>query len=112
MDTGAIAELSIPITITLGAFIMIVYLRKFKNIERMAMIDKGLSPDLFKGAGTTVTPLRWSLLLIGCGLGLLFGHFLDYAFDMKEVAYFSMVFIFGGAGLGLAYIIESKKSTK
>lgn len=42
-----VLAISLPIIITLGAFIMVVYLRKYKNIERMAMIDKGLSPDLF-----------------------------------------------------------------
>jgi hypothetical protein len=110
--TEAIMGVSIPIIITLGAFIMVVYLRKYKNIERMAMIDKGLSPDLFKDAESTVTPLRWSLLFIGCGMGLLTGYWLDRAFDMEEVAYFSMIFIFGGVGLGLAYMIESKKSAR
>lgn len=104
--------MTVTIIITLGAFIMVVYLRKYKNIERMAMIDKGLSPDLFKDVESKATPLRWSLLLIGCGLGLLSGYSLDNAFGMKDVAYFSMVFIFGGAGLGLAYIIESKKSAR
>jgi hypothetical protein len=29
---------------------------------------------------------------------------------MGDVAYFSMIFIFGGLGLGLAYLIEEKKS--
>jgi len=28
---------------------------------------------------------------------------------MEEVAYFSMLFIFGGAGLGISYIIEEKR---
>lgn len=110
MHTEAIMGISLPIIITLGAFVMVVYLRKYKNIERMAMIDKGLSPDLFKDTESKVTPLRWSLLFIGCGIGLLLGHWLDRAFDMEEVAYFSMLFIFGGAGLGMAYVIESKKS--
>ena len=39
-------------------------------------------------------------------------YFLDSAFRMEEVAYFSMIFIFGGGGLGLAYIIEEKKAKK
>jgi hypothetical protein len=29
---------------------------------------------------------------------------------MEEVAYFSMVFLFGGAGLGISYMIEEKKN--
>jgi hypothetical protein len=40
------------------------------------------------------------------------GYWLDRAFDMEEVAYFSMIFIFGGLGLGLAYLIEEKNQKK
>ncbi|MEO7991239.1 MAG: DUF6249 domain-containing protein [Chryseolinea sp.] len=99
------------IVITLGAFIMVIYLRKFQNVERMAMIEKGGSPDMFNSLRqrNTSFPLRVSLLFIGAGLGLLMGYFLDSTFDMEEVAYFSMLFIFGGLGLGAAYLIEEKK---
>ncbi|MBX2915936.1 MAG: hypothetical protein KF856_11770 [Cyclobacteriaceae bacterium] len=100
----------LPIIITLGAFVMIVYVRKFENLERMAIIDKGLTPDLFKKERSTSGALRAALLLIGGGLGLLMGYWLDQVFRMQEVAYFSMLLIFGGAGLGLAYLIEEKKN--
>jgi hypothetical protein len=49
---------------------------------------------------------------MGAGTGLLFGYFLDRSWDMEEVAYFSMLFIFGGLGLGIAYIIEERKQAK
>ncbi len=102
----------LPIIITLGAFVMVVYIRKYDNIERMAIIDKGLSPDLFKRQRSTSGALRASLLLIGAGLGLLLGYWLDTAFDMEEVAYFSMIFIFGGLGLGIAYLVEEKNQKR
>jgi hypothetical protein len=54
--------------------------------------------------------LRGSLLLIGAGVGLLLGNMLDRMLDIDEpVAYFSMLFIFGGLGLGGSYLIEEKK---
>lgn len=113
----------IPIIALVGTFMMIFYLRKYQNIERMAMIEKGVALDfLSKEDGTsffaprrrnTSIPLRLSLLLIGAGLGILTGHLLERNFFMEsEVAYFSMLFIFGGVGLGLAYIIEEKKNEK
>ena len=111
MEVAALGVL-LPIIITLGAFVMIVYIRRYENIERMAIIEKGLSPDLFKKARSTSGALRASLLLIGAGIGLILGYWLDNAFGMEEVAYFAMLFIFGGAGLGLAYIIEEKKNSK
>ena len=100
----------LPIIITLGAFVMIVYIRKFSNIERMAIIDKGLSPDLFKKESSASGTLRAALLLIGIGIGFLMGVWLDRVFDLEEVGYFSMLFIFGGLGLGMAYLIEEKKA--
>lgn len=106
----AVLGVMLPIIATVGAFIMVVYLRKFQNMERMAIIDKGLDPALFKIERTTAGALRSSLLLIGAGVGLLMGYYLDRTFDMEEVAYFSMLFIFGGIGLGLAYVIEERKS--
>jgi hypothetical protein len=101
--------MSIPIIITIGAFFMVAYIRKFVNLERMAIIEKGLSPEMFKNEGTISFSLRASLLLIGVGLGFLMGYALDEMFRMREVGYFSMLFIFGGIGLGLAYILEEKK---
>lgn len=95
---------------SVGILVMIVYLRKYTNEERMAMIDKGQQPMNFNKKSNTSIPLRFSLLLIGGGLGLFVAYFLDDAFHMEEVAYFSMLFIFGGAGLGLSYIIEEKKA--
>lgn len=100
----------LPIIITLGAFIMVVYIRKFVNIERMAIIEKGLNPDLFKTEKSASGTLRASLLLVGIGIGFLVGYWLDRTFDMEEVGYFSMLFIMGGLGLGLAYLIEEKKA--
>lgn len=101
----------IPIITVVGLFTMIVYLRKYENQERMAMIDKGVDPQFFNvsKARNTSWPLRASLLLIGGGIGLLLGYFLDRAFYMEEVGYFAMLFIFGGIGLGTSYLIEEKK---
>jgi len=107
----AVLGVMIPIVAMIGSFIMVVYLRKFENMERMSMIDKGLDPSFFRSRNyrNTSIPLRASLLLIGAGVGLLFGYWLDSITFMDEVAYFSMLFIFGGIGLGLSYLIEERK---
>ncbi|NOT77070.1 MAG: AtpZ/AtpI family protein [Cyclobacteriaceae bacterium] len=112
METDVIVPIMgimLTIIITLGFFIMIVYLRKFQNIERMSIIEKGLSPEMFKKEAEPTT-VRWALLLIGVGIGFLMGYWLDRTFDMEETGYFSMLFIFGGIGLGLAYLHEEKRS--
>ena len=81
----------------------------------MAMIEKGVSADLLtdvKSPGGFSFSLRASLLMIGVGVGILLAYFLDRSWEMEEVGYFSMLFIFGGMGLGLAYIIEERKQRK
>ena len=103
----------IPIIAIIGGVIIVIYLRKYANDERMAMIEKGVDPSIFSARKRDDSgPLRASLLLIGAGIGLLLGYFLDNAYRMEEVAYFSMLFIFGGLGLGAAYLIEEKKQRK
>src|SRR5687768_11839167 len=107
---GHTIAIFIPIIGIICLVIMIIYLRKYENDERMAMIEKGIDASMFtKKVRNTSGALRASLLLIGAGFGLLFGYFLDYNFRMDHIAYFSMLFIFGGAGLGAAYLIEERK---
>jgi len=108
----AIMGIMIPIISVIGLFITLIYIRKFQNLERMAIIEKGLSPDLFKQESSTAGTLRGAMLLIGAGLGLLMGYWLDRSFNMEEVGYFAMLFIFGGVGLGIAYLIEEKNNRK
>lgn len=94
-----------------GICTTIVQLRKYANIEYMAMIEKGVDPQYFnvRRPLNTSWALRVSLLLIGGGVGLLLGDFLDRNYHMEEIAYFSMLFICGGIGLGASYLIEEKK---
>lgn len=109
MDVAVIGVF-IPIVAILGVIVIVVYLRKYENEERMSMIDKGISPGDFKREPSNSSwPLRFSLLLIGAGLGLMMGYFLDAHTRMDDVAYFSMIFIFGGLGLGCSYLIEEKR---
>jgi hypothetical protein len=110
METESLA-IMIPIVALIGAFTTIVYLRRYENQERMAMIEKGVDPKLFnmRRRQNSSFSLRAALLLIGGGIGLMLGYFLDMSFRMEEVGYFSMLFVFGGIGLGASYLIEEKK---
>lgn len=101
----------IPIIAIVGAVYIVIHLRRYQNTERMAMIDKGVDPALFaKKTRNTSGALRAALLFIGAGVGLLLGASLDKAFDMEETGYFSMVFVCGGVGLLIAYLVEEKKA--
>jgi len=109
--TGVLAVM-IPIVAIISVFTMVVYLRRFENAERMAMIERGVDPTLFtkKQRGSTSGPLRAAMLLIGGGVGLLLGYFLEASTDMRApLPYFAMLFICGGIGLGIAYLVEERK---
>lgn len=113
---GLIVALCVTLPL-IGFFIMMVYLRRIENAERMAMIDKGLDPTFFatKKKGGSSATLRVALLLIGVGVGILGGFILDellnpgFRMGGNPIPYFMMVFIFGGLGLLSAYLIEEKK---
>ncbi len=109
MDVAVIGVF-IPIVAIVAISAIIVYIRKFENEERMAMIDKGMNPKDMKVVRNTSFPLRFSLLMIGVGVGLFVGYILDSNTYMDEVAYYSMIFIWGGLGMGLSYVIEEKKN--
>jgi hypothetical protein len=101
------------IIVPLGAFVMIVYLRKYENAERLAMIEKGMEPGLTRSRGGAFGTLRFALLGIGIGLGLLVGNFLARNTNLEEeVGYFSMIFVFGGLGLLASYIVQLKREEK
>ena len=87
---------------------MVVFLRRFENIERLKMIEHGIDPHSGKQRGRG--GLKFALVAIGVGIGLLIGNILDSSgIVYEEVAYFSMAFIFGGIGLLAGYLIEAKQ---
>ncbi|PWK28780.1 hypothetical protein LV89_00332 [Arcicella aurantiaca] len=103
-----IVGMLIPIIGTIGLFTMIVFIRKYENDERMAMIAKGITPP--QKMSNPVNPshsLRWGFILIGFGVGLLMGSVLEALTHIDDdVAHFSMIFIFGGLGLLASYFYQ------
>ena len=122
-------EILIPIVMFAGGFAMIfgiVYLRTKQN---MAMIEKGMNPKT-KGQHrpTPYLNLKWGLLLVGSGLGLLIAYLLDNTLLYKVghtvgrwsggefetnganvSIYFALIAIGGGLGLITSYRIEKKE---
>ncbi|MBN1416699.1 MAG: hypothetical protein JW973_16480 [Bacteroidales bacterium] len=83
-----------------------------RNRERMALIEKNADPSILKsGSNGTFRqfPIKFGMLLMGVGLGILFGSILQATTVLKEeVAYTAMIFLFGGAGLFASYFIAKK----
>ena len=106
--------LFIPILSVIGIVLVIIYLRRYSNIERMAMIEKGINRGEWWGGETNSSiALRLALFFLGIGCGFLMGEVLRELTGFREpICYFSMLFIFGGAGLFASYVIEEKKNKK
>jgi FtsH-binding integral membrane protein len=104
------------VLIIFGAIFGIVFvIAQARNRERMAMIEKGVSPKDFM---TDRKPnsygiLKWAMLLVGLGFGLFIGSLLEaYTSISEEPAYFASALFFGGAGLFAAFTIAKKAEEK
>ncbi len=106
-------DILIPISFFAFVFATFYIYISTRNKERMAMIEKGADPTLFKtkAPNTMFFTLKAGLLFIGVALGVLFGNLLTNGAGMEEgPAYVSMIFLFGGIGLVIGYLFQSKKT--
>lgn len=108
---GVLAGIIIP----LSFFIMIFGIVYLNKREKLAMIERGMDPRSYKPRSAPYQNLKWGLLLIGAGLGLFLAFTLNQSVyksldeDSIPALYFSLIAMFGGAGLFLSYRIEKKE---
>lgn len=109
----------IPISLFLGGFAMVFGIRYFSNKEKMAMIERGIDPGIHKATPKPFLSLKFGLLLVGLGIGLLVALFVVRAMfggnvmdrgneDQAVAVYFGCLGVFGGLGLIVSYAIEKK----
>ncbi|WP_316828319.1 DUF6249 domain-containing protein [Pedobacter miscanthi] len=108
----------VPISLFLGAFAMVFGIRYLSNKEKMAMIERGIDPGIHKATPKPFLSLKFGLLLVGLGIGLLvalfivrsmFGSNMAHGEEGQAVAvYFGCIGIFGGLGLIVSYLVEKK----
>lgn len=71
------SENLVPMVIMTGMFAMIFGIAYVRSRENMAMIEKGLNPRQKDVRPTPFVNLKWGLLLIGAGLGLVLAIIVD-----------------------------------
>ncbi len=108
----------VPLTFFIGTFAMVFGIRYLSNKEKMAMIERGIDPGVNKATPKPFLSLKFGLLLVGLGLGLLvalftvrgvFGSEMTHGEEGQSVAiYFGCIGIFGGFGLITSYFVEKK----
>ena len=94
------------------AFFAMVYGIVFlivRKKERVALIAKGADASIFGSPKNQPSSLKWGLLLVGIGTGILLGKVLAVYTSMnEEPAFFSMICLFGGIGLIVYHLIANK----
>ena len=103
--------LMVPIIGSIGLFTMIIFIRRFENIERMAMIERGLNPKdtrRFLGKRDPYRPLRFGFTAVGIGAGLFIGNL---CFNDEGVIA-GVIVLFGGIGLLSGYLLQMVLQSK
>jgi len=102
-------EVLIPLIVFSSIFgIFYVYLNT-RNKERLSLIEKGADASLFASKKTNKfnLTLKIGMLAVGIGIGILIGSLLSsYTTLDEEVAFPSMIFLFGGLFLVANAIID------
>lgn len=117
------AEALIPIFGILATFgipgVIVLWYLYSRHRERMRLIEKGLTPEEVKSYFTEAkkpknpfNTLKWGILFLFVGLGIVISNLLYNVYDLDEGIGVGIVFVFGGAGLVLYYIIIASKEKK
>jgi hypothetical protein len=90
----------------------IVYLI-VRRKERLHLIEKGADVSLFKTKNTVPSELKWGLLFVGIGVGIILGRvFAAYTYLGEEASYFSMICLFGGLSLVIYHFLALNMEKK
>jgi len=86
----------------------IVYIA-LRHKERMTLIKTGGNASSIESKGNILGSLKWGMIFIGIGLGIIIGKIIATSTTMEEeAAFFSMICLFGGVALMLYYIIANR----
>jgi len=105
----------VPLIVFASIFGMVYVWLTTRNKERLALIEKGADASLWniKRSNRANYTLKIGMLAVGIGIGVLVGSLLDtYTTLDEEVAFPSMIFLFGGGFLIANAMIERKTSEK
>lgn len=101
----------VPIGFFLAIFAILYVYWTTRTKERLALIDKGADASIFKTEPSKYALLKWGIFLIGLSVGVITGFALANVVN-EVVAFFTMIFFFGGVGLIIAYFVTSKLAKK
>lgn len=106
------SEVLVPILVPLGFFALIFGIVYMNKKENLAMIEKGMNPKEWSNRPAPYKNLKWGLLLLGAGIGLMLAYFITQYMlhdDENPALWFALIAIGGGSGLVASYRIEKKE---
>ena len=104
-------DIFVPTGFFLAIFAILYVYWSNRTRERLALIEKGIDAGIFRSTPSKYALLKWGIFLIGAAIGVIAGYGLSLLIN-EVVAYFAMIFLFGGGGLITAYLITKKLSQK
>ena len=105
------AEVIVPISVFAMVF-GIVYLA-FRHKERITLIRSGMNASSLETKGNILGSLKWGMIFVGIGLGIIIGKIISSTTSMEEeAAFFSMICLFGGIALMIYYIVANRFKEK
>lgn len=112
------------VLIAVAFFAVVFGIFFLRTRENMSLIDKGINPRKNYGGPKPYAYMKYALLLVGAGLGLLIAYLVDISYLRELTAtrrpdgtmhhsenpaiYFALLAIGGGWGLFTAYKLEKK----
>lgn len=104
-------EVLIPISFFAVVFGIVYLILSTRNKERMALIEKGQSAELFHTKRSrSENTLKLGMLAVGVAAGLIVGELLSRHAHIlqEETAFFACSFLFGGLALIVNFNIERR----
>lgn len=120
------SEALIFIVMFTGLFACVFGIYYLNTRQNLAMIEKGMNPKIKYNRPAPFKNLKWALLLVGAGAGLLVAYLLDVTIIQRAYTYvvngeirhewhndnpaiyFALIAMGGGLGLFGSYKIEKK----
>ncbi len=104
-------DIIVPVTVTITVFaclfgIAFLYFTT-RHKERVMLIQQGADPAIFKKINNPLSILKWGMLFIGVGIGVILGDCFRNIL-ISQTSYVSMILLCGGISLVLFFIIQMK----
>ncbi len=104
-------DIVVPVSLFLMIFAIVYVIYTTRNKERMALIERGADPKLFKSMsrGSGYSDFKWGLFMVGIAIGVFLGVLIEQNTTLEpEHMYIAMILVCGGLALMAAYLLRGK----